>query len=446
MNFNIDEAMLHVVSNKTKEYLREVVSSYYNGNYRACIVSLHTVVIYDFLDKLVKLGDLYSDESAEKHIEEVKRLQEQDTKYSEIEIKILDGIKNMKLMNTIEIRQYNDLRKARNDAAHPAFNDEYELIDPTKEQALAHIRNMFDCVFTRDIVLSEKILGNFLNDIYEYYDRQPDLLKFETFILNKYYKRFNKKAKIEIFKLTWKSTFYIDDEKCHKYRQVLLETLIHLCKWDKELFLNTFRELNERLTNKISISDHNVKFDGESFWLIQSWALVKFLAENPEFFSSIPDYIKIQIENLCKDNPNLCLHAIFLYKDEAALIQGVFQYFEKLTIRTPILLHRAFLQKYELYKHSIGSLMREYISKYYANNTDSVVYGYDFDYINKIYNELLHHVLNDYSESELLSLLELVGHRTSYKDANTNHLFKLQLGRIISEKNYAVDVTRYCVL
>ena len=46
---------------KTREYFKEVISSYSNGNYRSAIVMLYSVVICDMLFKLKELKDMYND-------------------------------------------------------------------------------------------------------------------------------------------------------------------------------------------------------------------------------------------------------------------------------------------------------------------------------------------------------------------------------------------------
>jgi hypothetical protein len=47
--FILEDEMENVVSPQTKEYLKEVVSSYNHGNYRSAIVVLYTVVIFDLI-------------------------------------------------------------------------------------------------------------------------------------------------------------------------------------------------------------------------------------------------------------------------------------------------------------------------------------------------------------------------------------------------------------
>lgn len=50
-----------------KEYFREIVSSYDNGNYRSAMVMLYSTIVCDLLLKLKELADVYSDQKAEKY-------------------------------------------------------------------------------------------------------------------------------------------------------------------------------------------------------------------------------------------------------------------------------------------------------------------------------------------------------------------------------------------
>ena len=49
---------------KTREYFREVLSNYYNGNYRSAIVMLYSIAICDLLLKLQELKEIYNDKNA----------------------------------------------------------------------------------------------------------------------------------------------------------------------------------------------------------------------------------------------------------------------------------------------------------------------------------------------------------------------------------------------
>lgn len=70
--FIIEYELEKVKSNLTKEYLKEVISSYNSGNYRSTIVVLYSVVIFDLLEKMKILSEIYNDGKATKILDELK--------------------------------------------------------------------------------------------------------------------------------------------------------------------------------------------------------------------------------------------------------------------------------------------------------------------------------------------------------------------------------------
>ena len=58
---------------KTKEYFKEVVSSYINGNYRSATVMLYSVAICDILFKLQELKDMYNDSVATRILQKIEQ-------------------------------------------------------------------------------------------------------------------------------------------------------------------------------------------------------------------------------------------------------------------------------------------------------------------------------------------------------------------------------------
>ena len=62
-----------IYSPKSKEYFKEVVSSYTIGNYRSAIVMLYTVCLCDLIYKLQELRDVYDDRIAKNIIEAIDK-------------------------------------------------------------------------------------------------------------------------------------------------------------------------------------------------------------------------------------------------------------------------------------------------------------------------------------------------------------------------------------
>ena len=57
-----------ISSAKTREYFKEVESSYINGNYRSAVVMLYVVTIFDILSKLQDYCNTYPDDEKVKSV------------------------------------------------------------------------------------------------------------------------------------------------------------------------------------------------------------------------------------------------------------------------------------------------------------------------------------------------------------------------------------------
>ncbi|TEB04680.1 hypothetical protein Psch_03442 [Pelotomaculum schinkii] len=109
-DFILDEEIKNVTSKKTKVYLEEVLSTYYNGNYRSCIVVLYSVVLFDLIQKLTILKESYSDKKAEEILKDIENKQAIDERYSVIENTLIDRICNeTALLNSIEKKQLREM-------------------------------------------------------------------------------------------------------------------------------------------------------------------------------------------------------------------------------------------------------------------------------------------------------------------------------------------------
>lgn len=117
---------------KTWEYFKEVVSSYSNENYRSAIVMLYSISICDILFKLQELKNMYNDSMAAKILKKVEDLRNNKDclSKSKWEKELVDEVYNE--TNLLDLESYtnlNHLYDYRNFSAHPALNENYELIN-----------------------------------------------------------------------------------------------------------------------------------------------------------------------------------------------------------------------------------------------------------------------------------------------------------------------------
>ena len=132
--FILEEQILNIKNKKIREYLGEVITTFFNGEYRSCIVVLYAVTIVDLLNKIQILSEVYSDNKSTKFINEYKESANRGTKYSELEKKVINFAREIGIINDIEKGQWEQLREVRNYCAHPVISDDFSLILPNRDQ------------------------------------------------------------------------------------------------------------------------------------------------------------------------------------------------------------------------------------------------------------------------------------------------------------------------
>lgn len=204
---------------KTKEYFEEVISSYSIGNYRSATVMLYSVAICDILFKLQELKDMYNDTVADDILKEVdKSRNAHDNKSkSKWEKELVDNVYNKtELLDLEAYTNLNHLYDHRNFSAHPALNENYELVAPSKETTIANIKNVLKDILVKPPIFIKNIVNTLTEDLkgksslYENEDR-----KLATYLNNKYFSKMSKSMKLVTLKAFWKFCFCLpEDEDC----------------------------------------------------------------------------------------------------------------------------------------------------------------------------------------------------------------------------------------
>lgn len=204
---------------KTKTYFQEVVSSYSNGNYRSAIVMLYSVTVCDMLFKLQELKDMFNDSIADEILKEVdKSRNEHDNKSkSQWEKEFIDSVyKKTELLNLESYTNLKHLYDHRNFSAHPALNENYELIAPSKETTIACIKNVLNDILVKPPIFITSVINTLTEDLngkYEIYKNEYD--KLSTYLNNKYFSKMSITMKKAVIKAFWKFCFCLpDNEDC----------------------------------------------------------------------------------------------------------------------------------------------------------------------------------------------------------------------------------------
>lgn len=245
-----------------KGYFREIVSSYDNGNYRSAMVMLYSTIVCDLLLKLKELSDVYTDEKAEKMLEEINK-QRQKANNSQWEWNLIEKVwKETELLNDESYAMLEHIYSLRNFSAHPAMNEDYELISPTPEMTVAYIKKALEDILVKPSVFAQNIVNRMSDDIAskrEIY--KGDFEAFKVFLNKAYLQRMSEKMIHQVFKAFWKFVFM---------------------KTDGEVFEEN-RNIN-RKTLEVILSGH-------------CESVCKYIKENPQYFVVAQN--KICLQQLC---------------------------------------------------------------------------------------------------------------------------------------------------
>ena len=304
MTIYIPEAE-EIYFSKTREYFQEVLSSYSVGNYRSAIVMLYTVAICDILFKLQELADMYNDTVAKQILAEVEKCRNDKGNKSKSawEKELVEHVYNK--TSLLDLEAYANLSHLfdhRNLSAHPALNDNYELISPSRETTIAHIRNILSQILVKPPIFIKNIVDMLTEDLKEkkaIYQGEYD--KLAVYLDNKYYSKMSTAMKKSTLKALWKFCFNRpDDENCNENRVInryALEALTHTMGTDAFEFIKA----ESRYFSEVAVPciAH----------------LVFFMARFPEVYNALNKDVKAQIDILLQRNGNA--RALSWFKSES---------------------------------------------------------------------------------------------------------------------------------
>ncbi len=290
---------------KTKEYFQEVVSSYSIGNFRSATVMLYSVAICDILFKLQELKDMYNDTVADEILKEVdKSRNEHDVKAkSKWEKELIDNVyKKTKLLDLEAYTNLNHLYDHRNFSAHPALNENYELVAPSKETTIANIKNILKDIlikppiFIKNIVntLTEDLKGK--NDLYENEDR-----KLAVYLNNKYFSKMSNSMKLVTLKAFWKFCFCLpENEDCQNNLAINRKALEILILGVQQETINYIKDNNHLFS---VANDESCQMN-----------LVILLSKFPVLYNELDSDTQLQVDAIIEKDTRAKSIAWFKYK------------------------------------------------------------------------------------------------------------------------------------
>jgi len=289
---------------KTREYFKEVISSYIAGNYRSAVVMLYSVALCDLLFKLQEIRDLYNDKKAEEIIRSLSTGSSafnysEDPKWETI---LIEKLRNETMM--LDNQTYANLAHLRDDrhlSAHPALNANYELIKPTEETTAAHITNIYvnilvkSPIFIKDVVdlLTEDLASK--SDLYGSHNN----VDLQEYLIKKYFCNMPDHLLQGTIKAFWKFCFKLkNDPDCEKNININRRALQTIYHYKTDLFLRTIKES----PNSFTFINNDP----------QKLTLHSFLSNCPKAYEFLNKDVKLPIEIESESNPDMKLISWFM--------------------------------------------------------------------------------------------------------------------------------------
>ena len=287
-NIEISKLEKSISQNKTKSYFAEILSSFYNGNYRAAVTLLYSVVVCDLVLKLHELKDRFNDSRAQGILTKIENLQESNPTSPDWERVIIDEMFNSRYVLDSSAKIHIEaLRNERNLCAHPVLKHNLELFTPTKEVVFAHIINALTDILTRSSLHGNKnMFEHIINDIEKNSSSFLNYKDLGLYLSSKYFNSIqNEEEEYRIFKKLWKLVFFLTDEKCNKNRRFNRWAMYNILLRNRDY-------IEQRVKEEIKILESKLNLDNKE--IVRG--LVKFLNISPFIYNCFSD-ATIQILN-----------------------------------------------------------------------------------------------------------------------------------------------------
>lgn len=267
---------------------------------------LYSVTICDLLYKLQELQEVYKDTTAIKILENVKNKREDPNgSKSRWEKQFVDEVyEKTKLLDQQSYTEINHLYAQRNFSAHPAMNENYELLMPSRYTTIAHINNIFDSILSKPPVFTKNVIDMLTNDIAD----KKDIFagndsKFKEYLCNKYFNKMTDSMKLKTFITFWKFCF------CKPDSEVCM-TNIKADRFVEEILLDQKKDLMDYLKTEEKLkSISNDETCCYHFCMLVS----KF----PQIYERLSDEIKLCINRVIENDKNVKFFSWFISADKS---------------------------------------------------------------------------------------------------------------------------------
>ncbi|EPG0533596.1 hypothetical protein ACSWYU_005194 [Vibrio harveyi] len=301
--FSLEAISEKIYHYKTKEYFKEIVSSYNNENYRSAAVMLWSVAVIDLVFKLNDLVDLHSDKTAESILKQMSDIQNKDRKSSAWELKLVEAVsKRTQLLSSPNIAHLDYLYQQRNLSAHPVLDANLELHRPNKETIRALIVNTIEGILSKPPFFSKDVFTSIVEDLdasKSFLEDDPTKLK--HYLESRFLSKMTDKVEIEVFKNLWKFSFKLKNAKADENRNINFLTLKYLFEKNKTA-VTSFMGKEKHYFSDISKDKDVVE------------KLIVFLSLNPDVYDLLESSATIIIDDAINKSERNYYRATFKHK------------------------------------------------------------------------------------------------------------------------------------
>lgn len=310
---DMDSLLLKVRNQNSQEYMLEAINAYRAGSFRSAIVSTWISLAFDLISKIRELAAANEFEAAALIKKLDTAIQTQDTKtFLNIEADILNDAKKLELISHHEFYSLEKLRTDRHLCAHPAYNPNEELFQPSPELVRTHIVHSLLYVLTQKPIQGKKAIHNLLEDL-----KSPNFpTNFEEvdrFIKSKYLMRA-------------KESFIANAVKVI-VKEIIKQNNTNYFDIKFSLALESFMK-NKRSETIFIIKNNVNKYINthETYTLIH---ILKIMPFDPDIWTILTNENKISIITAIKNNSDGIMYDDFLYKNlnnseiKTAVFEGI---------------------------------------------------------------------------------------------------------------------------
>ena len=426
--FSIEQSANKINHPQSKEYFREVLSSYFNGNYRSTTVMLWTVVICDLIYKLQYLKDIHEDTHAKSILKKIAQLQKDRPRDSAWEeILLTEVFSQTKLFDIHEFDALKVLQQHRHLSAHPVINKTNILFSPTKELVLSDLRIALESVLIKPPILTKEVFNELVEDLEKVKDLFGDGQRLQRYLRSKYFSKLTNEVVGELFRSLWRISFKSEDARSHENREVNIRALRIL-----------FIDHRDYLTTYIEVHSSYLSDFGSAPTLRQA---IYFLGDYPQLFKLLTAAAKEVLTATALTDIDLLAVAYFISDDIVAHIKLLVENINKnhnMTFGRTGEISRAHINdvRQNAIKSGKKSDMNILLSTMYLN-------AVDFDAADKLFAQFIKPFIDDYTKDDLVFLLEGIGiNNQTYLRSRASNDHKLVLDRAKIEI-FNFDPTRY---